>query len=923
MAREMIGREEELGSIDAFLDRLEDGPAALVLAGEPGIGKTILWEAGVARAGKRACRVLSCRGVEAEASFAFAGLSELVAGVLDEAAPALASPRRRALEVALLLAEPGEAAPEALAIGLAFLDVLRVLADPGPVLVAVDDLQWLDVSSAAVLQVALKRLRDERVGLLATVREPDDARPPELERLLPEERLERLRLAPLSLGALHHLLRGRLGTDLPRPELTRLHQAAGGNPFFALELGRELVRADTGRGARQSLRVPRSLQELLGGRLARLPAETRDVLVYASALARPTVELLTAACGEAALVGEALDDAVHASVVELDGPGLRFAHPLLASISYEQAPPSRRADVHRALADAVTDPEERARHLALATGGRDAELAAELEAAAEQAAARGAPAAAAELAELGAERTPGDPSTTRRRWSQAAAYHHRSGDVERAGAILDRLLEQAPPGPGRAETLLALVSIWRADVPGQMALCDEALAEAGDDDALCARILAFRAWIHLLTPDAHAALADTRAALERAQRVGDPVLLATVISRVGQAEMWRAEVTPGLLERGAEIERSSGLAFDYRSSPTVYLARMHMRMGRLDDARGLLEGLEGVSAARGDEGTRLVTHWYVAMLEWTAGRWQRALAHASEAYDPGPGWTGWPGRVTALIQADLGLVEEARATAEVARAYSARYGNRHFVTLIDGVLGRLELSLGNLQSAADGLRDLPERLRATGFDDPTQPVWADTIEALLAVGELERAGSYLEVLEANARRLGSPLALEAVYRCRGLLAAAQGDPAGGIGEVERALSEQPGAAWPFERARTLLALGTVRRQAQQKRPAREALEQALATFEALPAPLWAEKARAELRRISGRRTSDDGLTESERRVAQLAAAGRTNKQIAAELYMGVSTVEMHLSRVYRKLGIRSRSALGSQLAKRVDEAAQA
>ena len=201
-------------------------------------------------------------------------------------------------------------------------------------------------------------------------------------------------------------------------------------------------------------------------------------------------------------------------------------------------------------------------------------------------------------------------------------------------------------------------------------------------------------------------------------------------------------------------------------------------------------------------------------------------------------------------------------------------------------------------------------------------MWADAIETLIALGELEQARTYLDQYELHARRLGSPLALEGVLRCRGLLAAGEGDRDAAFEAFEGAISEHPEPLWPFERGRTLLCLGKVRRQVGQKKAAREALVQALAIFEELGARLWADKARAELARISGRSPASEELTETERRVAELAAHGRTNKQIAAELYMGVSTVESHLSHVYRKLGVR-RAELLIRLAMPVDEAIEA
>jgi predicted ATPase len=267
-----------------------------MLSGDAGIGKTVLSQTGVERTRGRFPHVLTCRGAEAEAALSFAGLSELLSGVLEDAIDSLLPPRRRALEVALLLAEPSEGPPDPLAIGLAVHDLLRVLAQEGPVLIAIDDVQWLDPGSAGVLEIALRRLHDDPIGVPATTRPTEDGVIPlGLDRSLPEERLVLLSVGPLSLGALHHLLGQRLCLELTRSELARVQAASGGNPYFALELGRELARTEVRPAAGRSLRVPRSLRELLGGRLAQLPGETADVLLEISALARPTVELVAAA----------------------------------------------------------------------------------------------------------------------------------------------------------------------------------------------------------------------------------------------------------------------------------------------------------------------------------------------------------------------------------------------------------------------------------------------------------------------------------------------------------------------------------------------------------------------------------------------------------------------------------------------------
>jgi DNA-binding CsgD family transcriptional regulator len=239
-----------------------------------------------------------------------------------------------------------------------------------------------------------------------------------------------------------------------------------------------------------------------------------------------------------------------------------------------------------------------------------------------------------------------------------------------------------------------------------------------------------------------------------------------------------------------------------------------------------------------------------------------------------------------------------------------------------GTLGRLELLLGNVEEAADHLRELPARLLERGLDDPSLPLWADTIETLITHGELDRAREYLAAFEPNAERFGSMRARAESARCRGLLLAVEGDHAGALAAFERALADLEGISAPLDRGRTLLGHGTVLRQAQQKKAAREALEHALAIFDELGARLWAEKARAELKRISGRAPASEELTETERRVAELAARGRTNKQIAAELFMGVSTVEAHLSHVYSKLGVR-RAELAIRLAAEPGEAVEA
>jgi DNA-binding CsgD family transcriptional regulator len=907
----VIGRDAELVAVEEFLELLADGPAALVLVGESGIGKTVLWSASVERAERRGLRVLSCRCTESEVSLAFSGLSDLLGSLFDEIVPSLAPPRRRALEVALLLADADEGPLDERAVGLAVLDMLRLVASEQPVLVAVDDLQWLDVSSTRALGMAVRRLAGEQVGLLATVRGPH-ALPPLVLEFLSTQRVVELPLGPLSLAGLHHLLRERLGLELPRPELVRIRKATAGNPFYALELGRELLRTDPRTAWGERLRVPDSLRELLGARLARLPS---DALLLAATAARPTVELLTRASDDSERTLRALDDALRERVIELDGARVRFSHPLLASICYQEAPIWRRRAAHRALADAVDDREERARHLALASDGPSETVASELDAAAASAAERGSTSAAAELCELAAESST-DTARTRERRMRAADFHRLAGDPGRSAQLLEQLLHEAPVGVDRADVLYALAVDHCVDTRLVYDLCEEALAHAGDDPSRCAQILAFRAWRRRVSGgDVTEAVADARSSLEHAERSGDPRLIAVAIAQVGGLETRIGGFTPGLLERGAEIEKRLPRPLEHYQSPRDVLARRLARWGGLEQARAILEELEAAATARGDEGSSAFLQWRLATLEWLAGRWQRALTHAVLAQElsrhSGKVTCAWSQCQRVMIESDLGLTDEARLSLEDALAAAGPTADASLALFCRGASARLELVLGNLEVAAQQLRGVSDMLRPGELYDPTDAIWSDAVEVLIALGEVDQARVIVEWQQAQASRLGACLALGAAARGKGLLATLDGDLAEAVAAFEISLREL--AVYPFERARTLLALGTTHRKARRKRAARETLEDALALFEKLGARLWAEKARSELRRISGRRPSH-GLTDTEQRVAALAAQGSSNKEIAAALYMSEHTVAAHLTHLYRKLGVRSRAALAHRIA---------
>lgn len=914
MFNELSGREAETRSIEAFLDRAAAGPSVLILAGDPGIGKTALWQAGLESARARGARVLPHRAVEAEAVLSFAGISELLRGVVDDVLPSLSALRRRALEAALLLRGSGDiAAIEPRAIGLAVLDALTALSATRPAVVAVDDFQWLDTASARTLLFALRRLSDERVGALFTVR----AGARELDRGLASGAAERLSVGPLDVGALFAVLKRHLGVELSRPQLTQLREVTGGNPFFALEIGREF--ASSPRAPGRPLRVPGTLREVVGGRLERLAAEGHDVLLLAAACARPTVDVLAAAHGDRRHALAGIEHAVRAGILELDGPLVRFAHPLLSSVCYDDAPPWRRREAHSRLA-AVVEGEERARHLALATEGADAAVAAVLDEAAPHALGRGAPAAAAELYELAAQLTPpGDPAARRRRRLAAAEAGRLAGDRDRAAAILDELLAETPPGSQRADVLFALARLRRADLPTIARWCESALAEAGDDHHRAAEVLTFLSWTRLLEGRVRDALEHARWALAHAELSGDDALLARAIARVTMAETWTLEITPGLLERGVALEEGLARPLEFHGSPRITLARRLMCLSDFDGARPLLADAEEQAKASGDEGTRAHLLFHGFQVEWFTGRWAEADLLATEALQLADQlrdeqYRGIALYARALLDAHFGDLEATRSSAAAALAIADSQSDSLFRLQSRTVLGFLELSRGDAAAADRHLRPLPGWLYQHGWHEPTDFAWCNAIEAMIAVRDLDAAAVWLARYEALAERSTSPWALATAARGRGLLSAAEGDLDAACAALDHALAAHDTMLCPFERARTLLVLGAVRRRKRQKRSAREPLDEAHGTFERLGARPWANRARDELERISGRRPASGELTATELKLASLAGDGLSNKEIAGVLHMSVHTVEAHLTRIYRKLGVRSRAALAAQRA---------
>ena len=918
MSGSLIGRRDELLAIESFVSAVPRTGHALVLTGDAGIGKTELWQAGVAMARAADLRVLSSRSSPAETRIAFATLSDLFTGAAEEAAPGLPALQRRALERAFLVRESDEGALDTRLLCVALTSVVRSLASHGPVLLAIDDAQWVDPSSAEILRFVLRRSAELPVGVLMTARALPADPLAELQGSFAQFR--RLRVAPMSAGALHSLLWDRLELAIPRPALMRLHAATGGNAFFALEIGRGIVDG-TIRIDGDAVPLPESLLTVVAGRLDALPRQVAETLVAVAALASPTVSWL------APLGGTTVDDlefAASRDVIVFDGDRIRFSHPLLAPACYELLPLHRRRDVHRRLAELDLGPEERARHLALATAVADRDIAATLDVASVHARARGAVQAAADLAKRALDLTPAEEQRdTIRRRSVAARLCAEAGDLPTARTLLEQAVGSAPAGPQRARAILKLAEVRGLSEGNPVAtdLVIRALAEPDLDAASRAQIYSAQLSGSLPDGDADVSLALAENGLALAEELGDPETLVTCLSSVADMSFWcLGTLRRDLLERAIRIQTDTQVAPGV--NPRSDLAYRLGRMERFEESRAMWTHVIADSTARDDPDVAAHVS-QLARMEVAAGRWDVAERGCAEAIE----LSRQTGReiterlcVLVLTEIDAyrgdadpmmvaALVRDVQPASTLAGA-AFRLGR---------ALASLQLSVGDASGAWAQLEPWFDGL--TRLDEPTAHLAGSAgVEALVGVGDLDAAHRLLGLLHERALTAETPLGFLA-RRNRGLILAARGDLPAAIEELEAAaiVPDPPAGRNPLDQARTLLALGRVHREAQHKKTSRDILAQALRGFEELGARTWAERTRGEMRRIGGRASTSDRFTETEQRIVELVVAGRRNREVADALFLSPDTVAWNLSRVYKKLGISSRTQLAALLSdSRVD-----
>lgn len=898
--RQLVGREPELAALGRLLE--EGGSVTcLVLAGEAGIGKTTLWEAGLETAQARGYLVLSARSSEAEVELPFAAMSDILEAVEPGVLASLPGPQLNALEVALRKRAPVGAAPDAFAISAGLLSALRALAQRRPLLVAIDDIQWLDHSSANALLFAARRLSESHVRFLITRR---SGRLSDFERITQPFRVEQLDIAPLSFGATSRVLLERYGNALTRRVLRRVHEVSQGNPLFALELGRLLTvggMPDIG----TEMPFPDLADEVFRARVSQLPDPVRrTLLAVALSAGMSRSELATV------VDPLALDDAIASGLLVLDGLRVRPTHPMFAAAAKRQSTAGERQDLHLDLASAVSDPIVRARHLAIATASPDASLAQSVADAAEIAAKRGAVEDAEELGTHALRLTPPDAPQRTSRLLALGRFHVRADGMSRLTDLLSERMDELSPGRDRAMAHLLLGEA--ADLAGDTAHAELALAEAPDD--LEVRALALAKKSRLLSQSRVERIDEAEAwaaeAVSAAQRAGTEVQ-----DRARTALLWTRILRGRPIDfTPSRLAESHPWSHPESSIDRPLAARLAFR-GEVDEARRLLRQVRGAADENGDVQSSRLVQQMLCETELRAGNTRDAARLLDELDDELP----WMPMIQARLRAVLAaVVGDPLGTAKWAATVlepgcgDVQGWERLEATRAVGLAALLEQDTAR---AVENLRAVWDHTLREHVDDPGAfPVAADLVEALVLSGDTRSANDVTERLQRSGAKQHHPWGLASGKRSAAAVRLAESYVDEAATALDEAAADYRRLGLYFDRARTLLFLGVAQRRYLKRAAARESLEEATSQFELCGCSGWAARGRSELARVSGRRSApDETLTPSERRVVDLAVSGLSNKEIAGRLVVSVSTVEAHLSHAFAKLGVRSRTQLARLL----------
>ncbi len=920
-------RSEQIAGMLAGLDEIAAGaPGHIVeLVGEAGIGKSTVARAVVAHATAARWRVWAASPTAAEAELPWTGLAQLLTDVDADDLGGLVAGERAQLDRATSVRRDEPVEPELVAFGLASLVDSALRRADTPLLVVVDDHHWLDRASAGALAYALRRIVGHRAAALLASR-PGRSTPIEPARLAGESHSARVELVGLEPDEVRQAVSEATGLVLSRAAIAKLCRRTGGNPLYAIELAREIV---AGRASVDTVALPPSLTEIIGARVRALPLTTRRALGAAAMSASPTIGSLATVLPGVDVI-DALEPAEATGVVVVrDGPSpdaatVAFTHPLLAVAAEEALTAADRRRVHVALADLVDDPVERVPHLIASGVLRGEAAAAALEAAGRHALERGAVDAAVELTTASLTATPGGERTVaglERRFLLAQCQAD-AGDLADAHATLcelDVLLGSDGTARATGGVLLELHrATLRADVvptavtEGLGAGVDTAWraldivvdpAERFDLHALVVRLLQFE---------------DVAKGLEIAESVfGPDTEHRGFHAAQGALQLLGARVLAGVAVDVDAVARQVG-AVDADGAQRVALrAALVEPMVWTDHPDSVAMATEAVAAAEptGLRPRLLQALNMVGFAQFVRGDWdgaERALRRIAEmAVD---------NAYTQTSLSDLAVVLAGRGDPAGAEALFEAI-DQSFARTEPGPSPRLwvaarrgEVALATGDScAADELVDAERIALGLGMRSVrTLRFRRSLVEALVLAGRDDEAHSALVRLEADAARSGVVSALGEAAAAAGTLLAAGGDHDAAATRFAEAIDVQRRCGLDYELARTLLAAGRAARRARRRGDAREHLLAARAMFETMGASAWVGRCDDEINRLGGRREAPaNELTASERRVAEQAAAGQTNSEIAIALFVSVRTVESHLSRVYRKLGVRSRAALAA------------